>query len=364
MSFSHLLQLKPFLMVLTAAVGTVSGGVILSSYSNKDPGTFLLSLNPSIISIIENASSTSSITITSVNGFTGTVTLSLSYLGTRITASVSPTSVTVAANGVAKSTLTVTAPSTPGNYTIVVTGIASIHSRTTYSSAMLRVQVETSQDFTIVSSPGTITVTTGSTNTTTITMTSVNGYSGNVSLTAIVPFGYITVTGGQNPLRMISGGAVSTSLTITTSTITVPGTYTITVTGTSGSRSHSTSVTVIVVDPTPPPVIVENLSMIGKTFNNGTSLTLTLQNTGNGTVALQSYVIRDTSGDAWSLTNWAGPTIQVNSAGSANILIGSSCPSCIYIGITGLFFQFIHGQTYTITVTTTRNSQFTFTVMA
>ncbi len=364
MSFVNLVHLKPLLMVIAAATGTVGSGVMMNVYANghHDPGTFLLALSPSSLTMVANTSATSTIAVTSVSGFTGTVGLSLSFLGAKLVASVSPTSVTVPANGVAQSTLSVAAGNTLGSYTVVVLGVSSDHGKTTYSSAELTVQVVSSQDYSITASPNTINSPTGSTNTTTITVTSVNGYTGNVSLTFTAPFGYFTVTGGVNPLRIASGGAASTSLAITTSASTAPGTYTITVTGTDGSTTHAAAILVTVVDPAPPPYIREGLSLNSYTFNNDTMLTLDLQNTGNGSITLVSYVISDASGDAWSQTNYAGPTIQVNSAGTAIILIGSSCPSCIYTGITGLFFTFQHGQSYTVTVTTSRNNQLTFTV--
>jgi hypothetical protein len=364
MSYVNLVHLKPLLMVIAAATGTVGSGVMMNAYANghHDPGTFLLTLNPSSMTMVANTSVTSSIGVTSINGFTGTVGLSLSFLGAKLVASISPTSVTVPANSVAHSTLSVAAGNTLGSYTIIFLGVSSDHGKTTYSSAELTVQVVSSQDYSITASPNTINSPTGSTNTTVITITSINGYTGNVSLTFTAPFGYFTLTGGANPLRIVSGGAASTSLTITTSTSTIQGTYTITVTGTDGSKTHTATILVTVVDPTPPPFINEGLKLNSYTFNNGTMLTLALQNTGNGSITITSYVIRDSSGDAWSQTNYSGPSIAVNSAGTAIILIGSSCPSCTYTGITGLFFTFQHGQSYTVTVTTARNNQFTFTV--
>lgn len=348
-------------MVLTAAAGTVTGGVVMASYGgHKDPGTFILGLNPSTMILVQNTTSTSTITVTSLSGYTGTIILSASYLTPEITATINPTSITLPANGAAHSTLSVTAPTTQGNYTILVIGASNKNGKTTYSSTMLTVQVVSSQDFTIASSPGSITNPMGSTNTTTITVTSHNGYTGNISLTFTAPFGYFTITGGQNPLRLTVAGTASTTLTITTSSSTALGTYGIMVTGTSGSRSHSTTISVQVVDPNP--VIVESLKLNSHTFNNSTSLTLSLANTGNGTITLQSYTIRDSSGNAWTTTSWTGPTIPVNGVGTATILIGPSCPTCIFTGLPGAFLTFLPGQTYTVTVTTARNNPFTYTV--
>jgi len=364
MLFSNLVYLKGLLMVLTAVVGTVAGGTMLSSYVNggKAGPSFLLTVNPSTLSIEQGSSLTSSVSIISVNSFSGTVSLSLFFTGSKLPATISPTSVSVPANGTAKSTLTVTATSNIGNYNIVVIGIASSHGKTTYASADLSVQVVSNQDFTITSSPSNIVNVFGSGNTTTITVTSVNGYTGTVSLTVTAPFGYITVTGSQNMLTLSSDGTASSTLNITTSLSTTLGNYNITVTGTDGSRTHSMVISLTVVDPIIPPPVIESLKLNGYQFINGTSLSLVVRNAGNTSVTTQSYTVQDSSGNTWTLSNLAGPTIIPNDVSTMSILIGANCPGCVYGGIPGLFLQFNVGQSYTVILTTTRGNQFSFTV--
>jgi len=53
MLFSNLVHLKALLMVLTAAVGTVAGGTVLSSYVNggKAGPSFLLTANPTTLTL-------------------------------------------------------------------------------------------------------------------------------------------------------------------------------------------------------------------------------------------------------------------------------------------------------------------------
>jgi len=363
MLFSNLVHLKGLLMVLTAAVGTVAGGTMFSSYVNgsKAGPSFLLTVHPSTLTLEQGASLTSTVNVISVRGFSGTVSLSLFFAGSTLPASLSPLSVSIPVNGTATSTLTVTATNAVGDFNIVVIGIASSHGKTNYASTELSVQVVSNQDFTIASSPSSIVNVFGSSNTTTITVTSQNGYTGTVSLTVTAPFGYITVRGSQNPLTLSAGGTTSSILNITTSISTRLGNYNITVTGTDGSRTHSTVISLTVIDPIVPPPVVESLKLTGYLFINGTSLSLVLQNIGSTSVTLQSYLIRDSSGDTWSLANWAGPTIMSNGSGTASILIGTSCSGCIYGGIPGLFFQFTVGQTYTVIVMTTNNNEFSFT---
>ncbi|MDE1827245.1 MAG: fibronectin type III domain-containing protein [Thaumarchaeota archaeon] len=96
-------------------------------------------------------------------------------------------------------------------------------------------------DFAISSSPSSMTINLGSSGSSTITVTSLNGFGGTVSLSSST--GSIL---GASSLTVSSGGTASTTLTITNPTSS--GTYT--VTATSGSLTHST--TVIVTVPTVP----------------------------------------------------------------------------------------------------------------
>src|SRR5437879_337915 len=280
MLFNNLVHLKGLLMVLTATVGTVAGGTMLSSYvsGSKAGPSFLLTVNPSTLSLEQGASLTSTVNVISVRGFSGTVSLSLFFTGSQLPASLSPESVNVPVNGTARSTLTVTATNTIGNFNIVVVGIASSHGKTNYASTELSVQVVSDQDFTITSSPSNIVNVFGSSNTTTITVTSMNGYTGTVDLTVTAPFGYITVTGSQNPLTLSSDGTALSTLDTTTILSTLLGNYNITVTGTDGSRTHSTVISLTVVDPIIPPPVIESLKLNGYQFINGTSLSLVLLN--------------------------------------------------------------------------------------
>src|SRR5712692_3761175 len=101
MLFSNLVHLKALLMVLTAAVGTVAGGTVLSSYVNggKSGPSLLLKANPTALTIEQGTSPSSTISIISLNGFSGTGSLSIFFAGSKLPASLSPASVSVPTNG-------------------------------------------------------------------------------------------------------------------------------------------------------------------------------------------------------------------------------------------------------------------------
>ncbi len=76
--------------------------------------------------------------------------------------------------------------------------------------------------------------------------------------------------------------------------------------------------------------------------------------------SLITYYVKDTSGDTYAQTNWNGPSSTSNQLMTANIVIGSSCPTCT---LSGTPFTFQSGNSYTIIIVTSRNNQFTFTVI-
>lgn len=103
-------------------------------------------------------------------------------------------------------------------------------------------------DFTISANPSSMSLSAGTSGSSTISLTSLNGFTGAATLTATVT-GPITLdnpTTSLNPSSIIlaAGGTGSSTLTVSTSLLTTPGTYTITVTASSGTLSHSTTVTV------------------------------------------------------------------------------------------------------------------------
>ncbi len=226
------------------------------------------------------------------------------------------------------------------------------------SSALLTATVNPQGDFGVYAYPYSITVVAGFTNSTGIILFGRNGFNGSVTLSATVPFGFLGVMGGQNPVKLTSGATSNTSLLVSTTTSTVSGKYNVTITGSSGTVSHPCILTVNIVDPSP-----ESLSLLGVTNKFPTNLTLSLRNNGNTPITLQSYSVTDISGDMWTLANWTGPTLSPGSTSSAVISIGSSCNACAYKGIIDLFQQFVPTHTYLITITTKLNTQFTYTIV-
>jgi hypothetical protein len=104
---------------------------------------FSVSSNCSYVSLAPGGyQQTCTITVKSLAGFSGTVTLSSSIspvVGGGPTTSLSPTSVALAANGQSSSTLTITSGSAKGQFTITVTGVSGSLSHSTTISLTIEV---------------------------------------------------------------------------------------------------------------------------------------------------------------------------------------------------------------------------------
>jgi uncharacterized membrane protein len=355
--------LKALLLLLIFAFGslTVSGTVLPFTISDaqKTTGSFVLTISPSPIAVPQGMNATSIVTILSTQGFTGTVTLT-AQVTSGIAVVFGPSGVNVPVGGTATSITTVQAAKNAsiGTYNLIITGTAAAGRKVLSSSTLLTATVNPPGDFGVYAYPYSITVVAGFTNSTSIILYGKNGFNGSVTLSATVPFGFLGVMGGQNPVKLTPGATNNTSLLVSTTTSTILGRYNVTITGSSGTISHSCILAVNVVDPSP-----ESLTLLGVTNKFPTNLTLSLRNNGNTPMTLQSYSVTDISGDMWTLANWTGPTISPGSTSPAVILIGSSCNTCTYKGVIDLFQQFVATHTYLITITTKLNTQFTFTVV-
>jgi len=97
-------------------------------------GNFTLSASPASLTIDQSSQGTTTITITPSNGFTGSVTLSATGLGSGVTASFSPNPAT----GTSTLTLTASSTATRGTRTVTITGVSGSLSHTTTISLRVR----------------------------------------------------------------------------------------------------------------------------------------------------------------------------------------------------------------------------------
>jgi hypothetical protein len=200
------------------------------------PPDFGITATPSSLTVVAGTAGTATVGVSSLNGFAGDVTLSLTGLPPSVGgATFTPPVVTAAGTAqLSISTLT-SAPS--GSYPLTVTG----SSGATSHSAALTLTVPP-RDFGLSVSPASRTVTRPNSTTYTVTVSPVNGFAGEVSL-AVTGLPYrATATLSANP---VAAPGTST-LTVRTTPSTTRGTFTLRVTGTSGSLTHQATATLVV----------------------------------------------------------------------------------------------------------------------
>jgi plastocyanin len=325
-SYTYYCAVHPFSMVGSFVVSPAPG--------------FSMASNPSSLTIGQSSSTTSTITLSSENGFTGAVNLGASVSPTGPTATMMPTSVSVSPGSPATSTLTVsTGASTPGGtYTVTVNGASD--STTNMTTVSVTVIVP---DFSIASSPASLGVIQGvSSNSSTITLTSLNGFSGTVTLGSTVSQSGLSLSFNPTSVTISTGGSGTSTLTISTST-TPPGFYTATINGMSGSTTNTTTVNITVTIPdfnirTSPP----NLSI---TQGSTSTVTITIASLSGfkGTLTLTGSVSQP------------GPAVSFSPA-SVTLSSGGVVTSNMTVSAAGGTYNSVATGSYPVTITVTNGT--------
>src|SRR6266487_2202661 len=259
--------------ILLTTVAATQSQVMMATLSPD----FTMSANPDSLTIPAGASGASTITLTSVNGFNGSVSLyapsplcpspycttwEISPSSVSLTPpvsclaigcptySVNPMSVSLRSSQNATAGFTIqTYPQTPlASYNVAVTGTSGNLSHN--APVTFTVVSSSPPDFTISANPTNQTVPAGSTAKSQIILSSTNGFSGTISLTTSPPPLCVSCPGWSiNPSSVTPspGGTAAPTLTFYTYTGSPASTWVVSVTGTSGSLSHSVSVTFTIV---------------------------------------------------------------------------------------------------------------------
>src|SRR5205807_3895338 len=110
----------------------------------------------------------------------------------------------------------------------------------------------TGPDFSVSTDPGFLSIPQGSTGTTKVSLSSIDNFSGNVTLSASPFYAgslYLTTMLGNSQVKLTAGGSANTTLTIQTATFTPPGSYNVQITDTSGALTHYSQLYVSVIGP-------------------------------------------------------------------------------------------------------------------
>jgi len=185
-------------------------------------------------------------TVTAVNGFTGTVSLTSSS-SAGLSTSLSPSSLTLTSTTTSATGNIGFYASSGGLYSFTITGSSGSLS---HSTPTLYVSV---QDFSLSTNPTSFNDYPGSPYAVVISAASVQGWSGTVQLSISLPSGW-TTSSFPSSLSFSSGSSSSNTFYITPPSGAALGTYTIPITGTASLNpsytwSHTTNLSVTVISP-------------------------------------------------------------------------------------------------------------------
>lgn len=207
---------------------------------------FTLAPSVATISIPQGSSGSVTVTGTSVLGYSGPVTLSItgSVPSGVSFSSFSPNPINIPSGGTASATLTinVAGSASTGTSTITVSGTGGPTHFTAFA-----LTITSGADFSLALSSPTLSVGSGGSATDTVTVTSAGGFNSAVTLATdgALPSG---VHVGFSPASVTppSGGSVTSDATISVDPGTPASTQSITIKGTSGSLSHTQTLTLTI----------------------------------------------------------------------------------------------------------------------
>ena len=206
----------PVVVTITGTSGTITSSATVNLTINIPPG-FTLTSSSAALTIAETTTATSTISITSVGGFTGSVTLSASGLPQGVTASFAAG--TTSGTQVVTFTAAANAPAV-GPVNVTITGTSGALT----SAATIALTVVPAPTFTFTGSDITVHAGAGILNSSVISVTPANGFTGTVSLTCAI-----------SPAAAIDPATCTLSPTSVTLSGTAAQTSTLTVNTTSGS---------------------------------------------------------------------------------------------------------------------------------
>ncbi len=211
---------------------------------------FSVSCAPASLSILQGSNASSTCTVSSTGGFSAAVALSCPGLPAGSSCLFAPGSVTPPGNGSANSTLTVSVSTTaPGTYAFNVQGTSGALTRT--SAMSLTVTAPPTPNFSVSVAPATVSVAQGASVSTTVTVSSQNGFASAVTLSAAgLPAG-VTAAFVPNPVTPPANGSTSSTLTLTASATATTGTFAVTISGVSGALTRTAPLTLTVTSSTP-----------------------------------------------------------------------------------------------------------------
>lgn len=306
------------------------GGMVMIQHSTQltlqviSSGDFSINVSPSSVSISAGSSTTATVAVTSINGFTSSVTLSSSGQPSGVAVNFSPNTITPPAGSTAYSMVTIsTTINVPaGSYVITITGIGNGGLVMLQHSTQLYLQISSTPtgDFTLTVNPSSITIQPGQFATAAVTVSPIAGFSGAVTLSTgsgLPP--WVQVGFSPNPTYGVS------TMTVAVASSSTPGTYRIRIAGASGSLSHMTAFTLTISAQAQP-----GFSM------SASPVSVSLTPSGSATVSIVVASINGFSSPVATSTSWSGqPPTGISVTGPGTLTPTPGVPASGTLVMTG-----------------------------
>ena len=228
----------------TVTITGTSGSISHSFVITVQVSNFFETITPLSLDIPINGTGSVTIIEHSVNGYSGSVTPFISGgLPSCVSSSFNPTAIQLPAHGTASSALTLS----PTSSCTASHNVVSVQSNSGLWGSATSFNFNVT-DFTLSASPTTLSIKAGRSGASTLSLASLDGFSGTVTLTtSISPVVRNGPTNSLSPASItLSNNSGTSTLTVSTTSRTPKQQYTVTVTATSGSISHAITITVTV----------------------------------------------------------------------------------------------------------------------
>ena len=302
---------------------------------------FTVSVAPTSGSVARGKSVALAVSTSALGSFGGTVSLSATGLGSGETASFSSSS--IGAPGTSTLTITAGSSATLGTFNVTIKGTSGsvVHTATLALNVVVA-------DFSVSSTPASVTVLQGDTASYAVSVAALNGFTGNITMSAS---GYPTgATVAFSPGVVAVPG--SSLLTVKTGATTPVGTYTLTIKGTSSARVVRSATVKLVVNPVGDFSFSVNPSSltVPRGSRGTTYVSLTGQNGFYCTVGLSSSGLPAGVSATWGATSKLVSGTTTSSVSLKLSASSSVAPGTYSIQLAGTCGSIVHSATVTLTV--------------
>jgi PKD repeat protein/uncharacterized membrane protein len=312
------------------------------------PG-FSINASPSFLQLVEGHPQNVTLSVGSLNGFSGTVNLSSIFDPQHFTVSLSQASVTINPTTPATVQMRISnsSSSSVGTWNIIVTGRSGRLSQSDQVS--LNVTSSTDPDFSITAVPSALSLMAGSAGTFTLTLTSLNGFTGNVFLLGALV--------GNGTIFLSPGGSVKTTMWVLPPVFLQYGNYIWGATALSGTIVRS-FFRIVTVSSRPDFSIQASPTSLSFKAGSLNSSRISLSSLGGFTGTVKLAIKAFPTGLSLSLTN-STVTLSAYQTSTLNVTASGSTPGSYFVVVDATSGNVTRSLALLVNITGTEVGDFT-----